>query len=68
MSLESWLFDRGAMEDMEQVLNTICRTCLSRNTSRFQWVEGYLFQYWTCWDCDNLFIVKPTPRRVLEGR
>ena len=32
-----------------------CPECGSVEVSRFQWVDGYGFEYWTCWECDRLF-------------
>jgi len=45
-----------------------CPCCNSENTTRFQWVDGYDFEYWICWNCDYLFIVSPHGRgkRKLE--
>ena len=34
-----------------------CPDCRSVDTSRFQWVDGFGYQYWTCWDCDSVFMV-----------
>lgn len=32
-----------------------CPECNSLNTTRFQWVDGYDFEYWICWNCNRLF-------------
>jgi hypothetical protein len=34
-----------------------CPKCGSQNTTRFQWVPNSFFEYWTCWECNHIFIV-----------
>lgn len=47
--------------DTGDVMLNPCPECRSANTSRFQWVDNDGFEYWTCWDCDRVFVSpKPT--------
>jgi hypothetical protein len=43
-----------------------CPACESMNTTRFQWLEHWSFEYWTCWDCDRIFTVKCDRKKVEE--
>lgn len=35
----------------------LCPWCESKNVTRFDWAgQMDLFEYWTCWDCNHVFV------------
>jgi len=42
---------------VEQVTGIKCPECSSIYTIRFQRAEQIGFYYWTCWDCNRIFVV-----------
>lgn len=47
---------------MEIAEHPLCPECRSNHTSRFQWVDGYGFEYWICWNCGRNFN-EPQPEK-----